>query len=122
MTAIELSKRSQGKINAYSLHPGVINTNLMHKGVVPEGLKQSALFDADEKPHDNDTFRWKTIPQGAATTITAAFDRSLNDKPGAYLDNSAVANETIAPHASDPASTEKLWSVTEKIIGETFTF
>ncbi|KAK7001825.1 hypothetical protein R3P38DRAFT_3044727, partial [Favolaschia claudopus] len=67
MTAIELSKRSKGQINAYSLHPGVINTNLMHKGVVPEGLKQSALFDADEKPHDNDTFRWKTIPQGAAT-------------------------------------------------------
>ncbi|KAJ7722522.1 hypothetical protein B0H16DRAFT_1600399 [Mycena metata] len=32
LSAIELSKRSQGKINGYSLHPGAILTNIMQGG------------------------------------------------------------------------------------------
>ncbi|KAJ7342475.1 NAD-P-binding protein [Mycena albidolilacea] len=121
LTGIELSKRSKGKINAYSLHPGFIDTNLLHKGDIPAALKKMGAFDADERP-SNETYAWKTIPQGAATTVTAAFDPRINDKPGSYLDDCVVANETVAPHASDPGNAERLWTLTEKIIGEPFTF
>jgi hypothetical protein len=44
------------------------------------------------------------------------------DKAGAYLDDCAVATESVSPHSSDPANAEKLWVITEKIIGEKFTF
>ncbi|KAK7038152.1 short-chain dehydrogenase/reductase family protein [Favolaschia claudopus] len=118
---IELSKRSKGQINAYSLHPGVIDTNIMHKGDVPAGLKKLELTDQSGLP-SNLKYAWKTIPQGAASTVAAAFDPSLNDKPGAYLDDSVAANDKIAPHAADPANAEKLWIVSERIIGESFTF
>ncbi|KAJ7686133.1 hypothetical protein B0H17DRAFT_723311 [Mycena rosella] len=65
---------------------------------------------------------WKSIPQGAATTVAAAFDTRLNDKPGAYLSDGTEANKERADHSSDPANAEKLWTVTEEVIGETFTF
>ncbi|KAJ7036935.1 hypothetical protein C8F04DRAFT_1093873 [Mycena alexandri] len=120
LTAIELSKRSKGKINAYSLNPGVIFTNVHEKeGSIPL-LQDLGLLDADKKAAAKQP--WKTIPQGAATTVAAAFDPRLNDKPGAYLDNSTVADHLLAPHSSDPVKAEKLWNVTEKIIGETFVF
>ncbi|KAJ7933090.1 hypothetical protein B0H13DRAFT_2307047 [Mycena leptocephala] len=121
LTAIELSKRSKGKINAYSLHPGGIFTNVHQKEDSIRVLQGMGVLLPDGKPNP-ELGQWKTIPQGAATTVAAAFDPRLNDKPGAYLDNSAVANDKVAPHSSDPANAEKLWNVTEKIIGETFTF
>ncbi|KAF7357394.1 Short-chain dehydrogenase/reductase family protein [Mycena sanguinolenta] len=121
LTGIELSKRSRGKINAYSLHPGVIYTNLMQKGEAVAGLQKLGALDADGKP-SNKRFTFKTIPQGAATTMTAAFDPKLNDTPGAYLNDCVVANEAIAPHGSDPRNAETLWNLTEQIIGESFVF
>ncbi|KAJ6477176.1 hypothetical protein C8R47DRAFT_1220105 [Mycena vitilis] len=42
--------------------------------------------------------------------------------PGAYLMDCNVANEAIAAHCSDPANGEKLWTITETLMGETFTF
>ncbi|KAJ7652698.1 hypothetical protein DFH06DRAFT_1134154 [Mycena polygramma] len=137
LTAIELSKRSKGAINAYSLHPGVIDTNLTQKEESIAELQaiglcifptpsygadwRKGMLGPDGKPNQ-ENFHWKTIAQGAATTVVAAFDPRLNDKPGAYLDDCAYATTSIAPHTSDPANAEKLWTVTEKIIGEKFTF
>ncbi|KAF8185275.1 NAD-P-binding protein [Mycena galopus ATCC 62051] len=120
LTAIELSKRSKGKINAYSLHPGLILTNVFDKEAAITIFKAAGFLGQDGKP--NTAHPWKTIPQGAATTVVAAFDPRLSDKPGAYLDDCAVANDKVAPHSSDPVLAEKLWAVTEKIIGENFTF
>ncbi|KAJ7744146.1 hypothetical protein B0H16DRAFT_1693286 [Mycena metata] len=120
LTAIELSKRSKGKINAYSLSPGLIFTNILEKEDSIPTLQSIGILGEDKKP--NTEHPWKTLPQGAATTIAAAFDPRLNDKPGAYLDDSTVANHLIAPHSSDPAKAEKLWNITEKIIGEAFVF
>ncbi|KAJ7866465.1 hypothetical protein B0H13DRAFT_2066681 [Mycena leptocephala] len=126
LTAMELSKRSKGQINAYSLHPGVIMTNNMQRGDIVDSLKKWTYFmarlaeilDEDGRPSDK-KHPWKTIPQGAATTVAAAFDPN---KPGAYLDDCVEANDTIAPHASDSGNAERLWALTERLIGESFTF
>ncbi|KAJ7175099.1 hypothetical protein C8R43DRAFT_1119116 [Mycena crocata] len=121
LTAIELSKRSGGKINGYSLHPGVIFTNI-HLKQVSLALKiEYGLLDENGQPSDK-LYQWKTIPEGAATTIAAAFDPSLDDKPGAYLDDSKIADEAVAKHSTDPENAQRLWNVTEEIIGEKFTF
>ncbi|KAJ7624204.1 hypothetical protein DFH06DRAFT_754251 [Mycena polygramma] len=122
LTAIELSKRSKGRINAYSLHPGVIYTNITAKEESLTYMQEIGLINAEGKPNTVQVENWKTIPQGAATTVAAAFDPRLNDVPGAYLDDCVEANSTIASHSSDPANAEKLWDVTEEIIGEKFTF
>ncbi|KAJ7935812.1 hypothetical protein B0H13DRAFT_2304307 [Mycena leptocephala] len=121
LTAIELSKRSKGAINAYSLHPGVISTNITRKEESIPELQAIGILGPDGLPN-HEKFDWKTTAQGAATTVAAAFDPRLNDKPGAYLDDSIVATASVAPHSSDPGNAAKLWAVTEEIIGETFTF
>ncbi|KAJ7130296.1 hypothetical protein C8R44DRAFT_64049 [Mycena epipterygia] len=120
LTAIELSKRSQGKINANSVHPGDIVTNMNQKDANKADLIAIGFLTPDGLP--NKDHEYKTIPQGAATTVVAAFDTRLDDKPGAFLWDCVEANEKIAPHSSDPANAEKLWTITERIIGETFTF
>ncbi|KAJ7505840.1 NAD-P-binding protein [Mycena galericulata] len=120
LTAIELSKRSRGQINAYSLHPGAIYTNIMQHKETVGTLTTFGLLGPDGVP--NSGFPWKTIPQGAATTVAAAFDPSLNDKPGAYLADCVAANELVAPSCFDPVNAEKLWTLTEEMIGESFKF
>ncbi|KAF8194326.1 short-chain dehydrogenase [Mycena galopus ATCC 62051] len=119
LSAIELSKRSNGQINAYSLHPGAIFTNIMQKDDAVTWLQKMDFLDAGGQPCSE---HFKTIPQGAATTLVAAFDPMLNGKPGAYLDDCVVKNEAVAPHCSNPANAERLWTLTEQIIGEDFTF
>jgi hypothetical protein len=61
------------------------------------------LLGPDGLPN-TEKMQWKTIPQGAATTLTAAFDPRLNSQPGAYLDDSSAANGPVAGHNSDAVS------------------
>ncbi|KAJ7675909.1 hypothetical protein DFH06DRAFT_1466665 [Mycena polygramma] len=118
LTAIELSRRAKGKINAYSLHPGAIYTKIMQTDAAIAGLHKLGYLTADGQPIDESKF--KTIAQGAATTLVAALEPALNETPGAYLCDCVLANELIAPHSSDPANAEKLWNMTEHIIGKPF--
>ncbi|KAJ6554973.1 hypothetical protein DFH09DRAFT_1166014 [Mycena vulgaris] len=104
LTAIELSKRSQRKIHAYSLHPGVIFTNMNQKEESKAHFQAAGILGPDGLP-STEKYTWKTIPQGAATTVDCV-----------------EANVQIAPHSSDPVIAEKLWTLTEEIIGESFTF
>ncbi|KAJ7039569.1 hypothetical protein C8F04DRAFT_1254850 [Mycena alexandri] len=115
LSAIELSRRSGGKINAYNIFT---NINQMDEGITK--MKKMGMLTPEGRPAEG--HNWKNIPQGAATTVAAAFDPLINNQPGAYLGDSAVANDAIAPHSSDPANAERLWDVTEKIIGERFKF
>ncbi|KAJ7691418.1 hypothetical protein B0H17DRAFT_1331095 [Mycena rosella] len=121
LTALALAKRGEGKLRAYSLHPGVIFTNVHTKEAIIPGLKaigESSVPVSDE-PNLEGT-NWKTIPQGAATTVVAAFDPRLNDKSGSFLDDCVVANDKRSAVNSDPANAEKLWKLTEEILGENF--
>nr|GAT48553.1 short-chain dehydrogenase/reductase family protein [Mycena chlorophos] len=139
LTAAELSRRARGKILGFSLHPGVIYTNMnMNPETIPT-VQELGILDADAKPNTKD-FQWKTIEQGAATTVTAAFDPRIAGMPGAYLEDSTVANEKVAAHSSDPVHlalfpvislhgltyskdiARNLWNATEELLEEKFTF
>ncbi|KAK6987717.1 short-chain dehydrogenase/reductase family protein [Favolaschia claudopus] len=120
LMAIELSKRSKGKINAFSLKPGLIFTASMENEVVSTIMKGTGALTPEGKPAEG--LPWKTIAEGAATTVAAAFDTRLDDQAGAYLADSNVANDKRAAHSCDPDNAERLWTVTETIIGEKFTF
>ncbi|KAJ6518271.1 NAD-P-binding protein [Mycena vitilis] len=119
--ASELSKRSGGKIKAYSLHPGAIYTNIVQKEQNKDDLIAIGALKPDGTP-STEKFEWKTIPQGAATTVAAAFDTRLEDKAGAFLSDACVANEQVAPHSSNPENAAKLWTISEEVVGEKFTF
>ncbi|KAJ7738155.1 hypothetical protein B0H16DRAFT_1571020 [Mycena metata] len=121
LTAIELSKRSKGKINSYSVDPGVIFTNINQKEESIPHMQSYGILGPDGQP-SSEHFQWKTIPQGAATTMAASFDTRLNAVPGAYLSDGMDATKVVAPHSSDPANAARLWTLTEEIIGEKYEF
>ncbi|KAJ7471152.1 hypothetical protein B0H11DRAFT_1372862 [Mycena galericulata] len=118
LTASELTRRASGRINAYSLRPGAIATNFVTNDIAKNELLSAGIINEDGTP--NTKLTWKTIPQGAATIITAAFDPSLNDKPGCYLTDSAEDNKSISPHAADPIIAEKLWTLSERLVNIKF--
>ncbi|KAJ7046436.1 hypothetical protein C8F04DRAFT_1227551 [Mycena alexandri] len=121
LSAIELSKRSGGRINGYSVHPGLILTNINTKEENKPNMISIGILTPEGLPN-TEKYEWKTIPQGAATTVAAAFDTRLDACPGAYLVDSTEANDKIGPLASDSNNAATLWTVTEGIIGEAFTF
>ena len=91
------------QVTAYSLHPGVIGTNLTRN--VPK------LFAVLTKIF----FSNKTVEQGAATTVFCALKPDLEKESGKYFDDSAVTNETDK-WTEDDINT--FWEWTEKIIRE----
>jgi len=97
--------KSGSKVDVFAVHPGGIKTGL-GRSLLPEDVKMM-----ESRP-----FRWKTIPQGAATTMVAAVSPDLTGKGGIYL---ADCNE-VAPlaYATDMAQAARLWELTEKIISE----
>jgi len=115
--ASELARRLAPEgIDVYSLHPGSIMTNGA-KSLQPD-LIALGLINADGTP--NDKISWKTIQEGTATHIAAAFDPSVKDQPGAYWVDCQPHNDMVAPAAADPENATKLWALSEKLIGQTF--
>jgi NAD(P)-dependent dehydrogenase (short-subunit alcohol dehydrogenase family) len=73
--SVGLAKRLGGRgVGSYSLHPGMIMTNLA-RGMGPEAVQQMkdfGLFDENGQPKEPKM--WKNLGQGAATSVVAAFD------------------------------------------------
>ncbi|KAF8202069.1 hypothetical protein K438DRAFT_1671159 [Mycena galopus ATCC 62051] len=118
LTTGELARRGGGKIKAYSLAPGPIVTNFVTNPEAKATLVASGVIFEDGTPNPDKP--WKTIPQGAAVIVTAAFDPSLDDKSGSYIENCNENNKAVAPHASDPVQAEKLWTLSERLVGVKF--
>ena len=64
---------------------------------------------------------WKTVPQGAATTVWAATAPELDANGGAYLEDCGIAEPNpdpdsrggVKPYATDPERAAALWDRTE---------
>ncbi|CAK5267262.1 unnamed protein product [Mycena citricolor] len=116
LTAAELSRRAKGALKSYSLHPGIIFTNINQKEESAEKQKELGILLPDGSPN-LEKYQWKSIPEGSATTVAAAFDPRLEDSPGAFLDDSKVANDKRSPQAADSALAARLWEITEELVG-----
>jgi hypothetical protein len=77
-------------------------------------------------------FQFKTIPQGAATSVWAAVVAPADEIGGRYCENCHVGHivadhvtisaisEGVRSYALDPAAAEALWKKSEELVGETF--
>jgi len=101
----KLLKKENVKVEAFSVHPGSIATDLGRH-----------LSEDDKKFLLQNHYRWKSLQQGAATTLVAALDESLEGKGGAYLSDCNPSKP--APWASSEQDAEKLWKLTEDLIVE----
>ena len=96
-------------IRSFAIHPGVINTELMRhmsREDAEATLKRLANM-------------WKTLEQGASTTLVAALDPGLGviDQE-VYMSDCQFADAKA--WATNPFMAEKLWSMSEEMVMETF--
>ena len=128
--AVGLEKRLSDKgIHAYSLHPGGIMTNLGRHMSDQDmaDLMERIRKNAEERGETPEPF--KTIPQGAATTCWAATAEELEGSGGLYCENCHVADQDdestgggVRSYAIDPDKADRLWSMSEEMVGESFAY
>jgi NAD(P)-dependent dehydrogenase (short-subunit alcohol dehydrogenase family) len=95
------SRYGDKQVTAYSLHPGVIDTNLA------ADVPLSGLFKM--------LFKKKSLAEGAATTVYCALKPGLENDSGRYFDDSSVTNEADKWTNED---VETFWEWTERVIQE----
>jgi NAD(P)-dependent dehydrogenase (short-subunit alcohol dehydrogenase family) len=131
--AVEFDRRHRARgVRAAAVHPGGIQTELarhMDPGAIEKLVSQinQQLADAGKGP-----FQWKTIPQGAATSVWAAVVASADEVGGKYCENCHVGevvaddasvtrgSEGVRGYALDPKNAEALWKKSEEMVGERF--
>ncbi len=121
--SVGLEQRFADKgIHAYAVHPGGIQTNL-GRHLSEEDI--AALMARVEEGDRN--FSWKTIPQGAATSVWVATAPELQGQGGLYCEDCHVAAQDdtsadggVRSYAIDPQAADQLWSISEQMTGETF--
>ncbi|KAJ5668923.1 Short-chain dehydrogenase [Penicillium macrosclerotiorum] len=97
-------------IVSYSVHPGSIWTGLSR-----------GLDDAGNETMSKTSNFWKSADQGAATMLVAAFDPALNvvTEPSAVYLSDCQFSKT-APHAVNLESAERLFHLSEDLVGMKF--
>lgn len=127
---IALEARLAGKgIHAYAVHPGVIATNLGRHMTAEDMDMMRKQIEASQSPDTKAEGGLKSIPQGAATTCFAATAPQLEGRGGIYCEDCHVAEITddnplggVKTYAVDPDKAEKLWALSERLVGQEFSY
>jgi NAD(P)-dependent dehydrogenase (short-subunit alcohol dehydrogenase family) len=123
---VAFDARHKGRgVRAAAVHPGVIQTEL-GRYMTPEVIAQ--MTRDITKAQAAGAFNWKTIPQGAATSCWTGVVAGAEEVGGRYCEDCHVAKvETdqavrggVQPYALDPERAKALWSLSERLVGETF--
>lgn len=106
----ELAKRLHGTgVTAYSLHPGSVRTDITRHLDSPHGRLVRMGFNAVA------SIFFVTPEMGAQTSVYCATDESLAAESGYYYRD--CCREEPALQAKDDETAERLWEVSEKLVG-----
>jgi len=116
--AVEGAKRwADDGITVNALHPGGIRTNLQRHVSEEELSRMRQTTGGSAAPS------WKTIEQGAATSILVATSPLLDGIGGRYFEdcNEAAPHQPgtrtgVAAYALDPEAATRLWVVSEQTL------
>src|SRR6478736_95028 len=131
--AVAFDRRHRGRgIRAAAVHPGGIQTELgryLDPTRVPSMIEQmNKQLAAEGKA----PFQWKTIPQGAATSVWAGVVAPADELGGQYCENCHVGHvvaddviisaisEGVRGYALDSPTAAALWKKSEEMVGESF--
>jgi NAD(P)-dependent dehydrogenase (short-subunit alcohol dehydrogenase family) len=129
--AFDQRHRDRG-VRAAAVHPGGIQTELgRHLGT---GQIQTIIEQMNKQlaAEGKESFQWKTIPQGAATSVWAGVVAPAGEIGGRYCENCHVGkivpdevaisaiSEGVRGYALDPASAQALWEKSEELVKESF--
>jgi len=124
--AVEFDRRHKGRgVRAAAVHPGAIQTELS-RYMTPEATQR--LIDSVNASQPGAPFQWKTIAQGAATSVWAGAVAEADAIGGRYCEDCHVAEIVdipgfrggVQPYALDAERAQALWARSEGLTGERF--
>ena len=114
--AVEFDRRYRDRgVRATAVHPGAVLTDTTRK-----------LIEA--QPSAASAFTWKTVAQGAATSVWAGLVAAADEVGARYCEDCHVAevvddatiSSGVRSYALDPERAGALWSRSEEMVGERF--
>jgi NAD(P)-dependent dehydrogenase (short-subunit alcohol dehydrogenase family) len=129
--AFDARHRQRG-VRAAAVHPGVIKTELAR---YTDPARLQTMIDQIDKQlaaEGKPAFQWKTVSQGAATSVWAATVAPAHEIGGQYCENCHIGNivpddatitavsEGVRAYALDPTTADALWRKSEELVGESF--
>ncbi|WP_186031226.1 SDR family NAD(P)-dependent oxidoreductase [Burkholderia gladioli] len=129
--AVEFDRRHKARgVRAVAIHPGGIMTELARH--LPDDALEGMLnqINADLAAQGQPPFRFKTVPQGAATSVWAGVVAPADEVGGRYAENCGLSSVTdaelnpaapgVRAYALDPELAKALWEKSEQMVGERF--
>ncbi len=127
--AVEFDRRHRDRgIRATAVHPGGIQTEL-GRHMTQEATDQLiASINEAQLASGASAFTYKSIPQGAATSVWAAVVAPGDEVGGRYCEDCHVAEiqegegirSGVRSYALDPDHARALWAKSEEMVGERF--
>ena len=130
--AVAFDERHRGRgIRAAAVHPGGIQTELA-RHIDPARLNAIIEQLSQQLAAEGKPFQWKTIPQGAATSVWAGVVAPTDAVGGKYCENCHVGqvvpddaiisaiSEGVRGYALDSKMAAALWKKSEEMVGESF--
>ena len=129
--AFDRRHRDRG-VRAAGVHPGGIRTELGRYAKPGRIEKVVEEINRQLAAQGKGPFQWKTIPQGAATSVWAAVVAPATEIRGQYCENCHVGHivpddapitavsEGVRGYALDPNTAEALWKKSGELVGESF--
>ena len=114
--AVEFDRRHKDRgVRATAVHPGAV-------------LTETTRTMIEEQPAAASAFQWKTVEQGAATSVWAGFVAAADRVGGRYCEDCHVADVNDDPaqasgvraYAVDPEHAKALWVRSEEMVNERF--
>ncbi|WP_372360688.1 SDR family NAD(P)-dependent oxidoreductase [Xanthomonas sp. NCPPB 1325] len=127
LLAVEFDRRHRDRgVRATAVHPGTIRTELQRHYNAEQEAAYIALTRKGNASREEPPLQWKTVPQGAATSVWAAAVASADAIGGHYCLDCHVAeiNDTtgirtgVRSYAVDPKRAKALWMKSEVLAAE----
>jgi len=127
--AVEFDRRHQGRgVRATAIHPGGIQTELGRHMAPGELEALVERMNETQRAQGLPGWEFKSIPQGAATSVWAGIVATADEVGGRYCEDCHVAefaegNEIragVRAYALDAERAKALWAKSEELVGETF--
>jgi len=126
--AVEFDRRHKARgVRATAVHPGAIQTELSRH--MTDAVREAMIAKINANlPSTAPPFSYKSVPQGAATSVWAGCVADAEAVGGRYCEDCHVADISttpglrggVQPYALDPARAQALWKKSEQLVGEHF--
>ena len=127
--AVEFDRRHKTRgVRATAVHPGGIHTELGRHMDAEEMQRLVEQLNAANAAAGKPAYRFKSIPQGAATTVWSGIVAPADEVGGLYCEDCHVAEPAegsdisggVRSYALDPEHAKALWAKSEDMVGERF--